>query len=191
MLKDAFNLFKQSYNEQTMMLEKGKMKQDLSGRGVDLEMPSRIETQSNISRMFQGENETINAFVEDPRDMKKFEHQSQDFDTLINVIVSYLCLNHKQLKKMDKIEKEWVLGDFDNVINSSEIDFVQDEVVVDAYAIKFEPFLDTLNSIRSPAHVCFDIILVLGIMILVTIALETLYNKAYIRDYHVTNIPTS
>ncbi len=99
MLKDAFNLFKQSYNEQTMILEKGKMKQDLSARGENMEMPSRIETQSNVSRMYIGDNETINAFVDDPRDLRKIEHQSQDFDTLINTIVSPLFDSRQTVKK--------------------------------------------------------------------------------------------
>ena len=43
--------------------------------------------------MYMNENETINQFMEDPRDLKKLEHQSQDFDTLINNIVVIYFLN--------------------------------------------------------------------------------------------------
>ena len=89
MAKDAFNLFKQAFNEQTMLLEKGKIKQDLSAREIS-DFPSRIETQTNVSRMFNNDNETINAFIDDPRELRKMEHQSQDFDTIINSIVTYL-----------------------------------------------------------------------------------------------------
>jgi hypothetical protein len=55
------------------MFEKGKLKQDLSSRDIGFQgdMPSRIETQANISRMFHNENETINAFIDDPRDLRK------------------------------------------------------------------------------------------------------------------------
>ena len=56
-----------------MLLEKGKIKQDLSAREIS-DFPSRIETQTNVSRMFNNDNETINAFIDDPRELRKMEH---------------------------------------------------------------------------------------------------------------------
>ena len=56
--------------------------------------------------MLFNENETISQFIDDPgmQRAKKFD-QSQDFDAIINSVI----------KKLEKIEKEWVLGEFDGV----------------------------------------------------------------------------
>lgn len=83
------------------------------------------------------------------------------------------------MRKLEEIEKKWVLGEFD-----------YEEVAVDAYAIKFDNFLDTLTSLRKPGHVFCDFCLILISLILVTLILQLLKGKGYIDSYHITNLPT-
>ncbi len=60
-----------------------------------MDQTSRIESQTNISRMMlHNDNETIAAFVDDQRDFTKLRHdQHPDFDNMINQVVKFTCFD--------------------------------------------------------------------------------------------------
>eukprot|EP00347_Sterkiella_histriomuscorum_P004537 403360085 len=142
MAKDCFSLFKLEYNDQTNKFEKGQvynLDASMNMNALDMTNTSRIDSATNLSRANLNKNmhsyphdneknETVSAFMmDDARDIR-LKHESQhDFDTVLNNIV----------KKLERIEKEFVLGDFDGVsktilkqyfIGRSNIRFVQLEI---------------------------------------------------------------
>lgn len=175
MVKDSFNLFKLAFNEQTTRMERG------AGTYIN-DVTAHTEASfigggpaDKSSSRIMKENETQHAFLEETVAMQSKSSRggtdvNMEFDNLINRI----------MRRLEEIEKKWVLGEYDF-----------DEVAVDPYAIKFDNLMETMDVLRKPNHVYFDIFLIVATLSLVTLCLQLLYMKGYISDYHITTLPTS
>ena len=113
----------------------------------------------------QSRNETQMAFLEENIAMKGINGKkvasdlSQQFDAIV----------HKILRKLEEIEKKYVLGEYDF-----------DEVVADPYALKFENTYEAISQVRKPGHCFFDMCLIVIILCLVTLCLQLLKGKGYL-----------
>ena len=54
--------------------------------------------------------------------------------------------------------------------------------------VKFDNFMETVSTIRTVRHMYFDICLIISIMVMITLALQVLQAKGYLKTYHNTNI---
>ena len=127
--KDSFNVFKLAMEEQTAKVEKGQgtyinTSELENSKGKQM---GPTETDMSSARVRgnedQSRNETQMAFLEESVNMKGKNGKkvasdlSQQFDAIV----------HKILRKLEEIEKKYVLGEYDF-----------DEVVTDPYALKFD-----------------------------------------------------
>ena len=182
MCKDAFNVFKLAMEEQTSKVERGQgtyiSTQELeNSKGKQMMGPTEVEMSPTRIRgnEDQSRNETQMAFLEESVNMKGKNGKkvasdlSQQFDAIL----------HKILRKLEEIEKKYVLGEYDF-----------DEVVTDPYALKFDNTFEAISQVRKPAHCFFDMCLIVFILCLVTLCLQLLKSKGYLETYHITNLPT-
>ena len=130
------------------------------------EMTGRLDSSHIDVSKIREQNETVIAFMEE----KQPRSDILDFDGHMHQIV----------KKLERLEKEWLFGDFDN-----------DEVYMDGDGIKHVPLMETLKAFKSPCHAAFDIIMVILIMGAISIGLQILKYKGYIDTYHITDIQTA
>lgn len=99
LLKESFLLFKIAYNDQTSKVEKSR-NGFMDATMTNGDMTGRLDTSNiNVSKINEN-NETVIAFMEE----KVVRTDYLDFDGHINQIT----------KKLERLEKEWLFGDFDN-----------------------------------------------------------------------------
>ncbi len=185
--KDSFNIFKLAMDEQTAKVENGQgtyintseLEQSKTKLGPEDRINTNIEMMSSARARGgmedQSRNETQVAFLDESNNIKAKNVKivgsdlSQQFDSIV----------HKILRKLEEIEKKYVLGEYD-----------YDEVVTDPYALKFDNTFEAISLVRKPAHCFFDMCLIVFIMCLITLCLQLLKIKGYIETYHITNLPT-